>query len=112
VALVARPRDARDALDAAHALVRAGVTGVALAPHDPRGRFRGGAQRLAGARSLIQRFGDVDITLSATAFAQPNPAAAGRSSGAGGVGAGGRHALDLYAGNGVIAMHLAPRVEA
>jgi 23S rRNA (uracil1939-C5)-methyltransferase len=111
VALVARG-DARDALDAAHALVRAGVAGVALAPYDARGRFRGGAQRLAGARSLTQRFGDVAITLTATAFAQPNPAAAGalfRLLAAWAPPA--RHALDLYAGNGVIAMHLAPRSE-
>ena len=111
VALVATG-DARDALDAAHALVRAGVAGVALAPYDPRGRFRGGAQRLAGARSLTQRYGDAEITLSATAFAQPNPAAAGelfRSLASWAPPA--RHALDLYAGNGVIAMHLAPRSE-
>jgi 23S rRNA (uracil1939-C5)-methyltransferase len=111
VALVARG-EARDALDAAHALVRAGVGGVALAPYDARGRFRGGAQRLAGARSLHQRYGDAEITLSATAFAQPNPAAAGAlfrtlASWA----PPSRHALDLYAGNGVIAMHLAPRSE-
>jgi 23S rRNA (uracil1939-C5)-methyltransferase len=108
VALVAGG-DARDALDAAHALVRGGVTGVALAPYDPRGRFRGGAQRLAGARSLTQRYGDVEITLSATAFAQPNPAAAGalfRMLASWAPPA--LHALDLYAGNGVIAMHLAP----
>lgn len=111
VALIAAS-DARDALDAAHALVRSGVAGVALAPHDPRGRFRGGAQRLAGARSLTQRFGDAEITLSATAFAQPNPAAAGAlfrmlaSWAPPAV-----HALDLYAGNGVIAMHLAPSSE-
>jgi 23S rRNA (uracil1939-C5)-methyltransferase len=103
--------EARDALDAAHALVAAGVHGVALSPHDPRGRFRGGAQRLAGARTLRQRFGDVEITLNATAFAQPNAAAAGalfRDLVAWTPEAG--HALDLYAGNGVIGMHLAPRV--
>ncbi len=103
--------DARDALEAAHDLVRGGVHGVALSPHDPRGRFRGGAQRLAGARTVRQRFGDVEITLNATAFAQPNAAAAGglfrdlvdwTPEAA--------HALDLYAGNGVIGMHLAPRV--
>lgn len=108
VALISKG-EARDTLDAAHALVAAGVAGVALAPYDPRGRFRGGAQRLAGARSITQRYGDAEITLSATAFAQPNPAAAGALF---------RllaqwappalHALDLYAGNGVIAMHLAP----
>ncbi len=110
VSLVATS-EARDALDAAHALVAAGVHGVALSPYDPRGRFRGGAQRLAGARTLRQRFGEVEITLHATAFAQPNAAAAGalfRDLVAWTPEA--EHALDLYAGNGVIGMHLAPRV--
>ena len=111
VALVATTV-ARDALDAAHALVRAGVTGVALAPHDPRGRFRAGAERLAGARAIRQRYGDVSITLTATAFAQPNPAAASvlfRELADWAPPA--RHALDLYGGNGVIGMHLAVRCD-
>jgi 23S rRNA (uracil1939-C5)-methyltransferase len=104
--------EARDALDTAHELVRAGVAGVALAPFDPRGRFRGGSQRLAGARSLQQRYGDVELTLTATAFGQPNPSAAGalfRELAAWAPTA--RHALDLYGGNGVIGLHLAPRSE-
>jgi 23S rRNA (uracil1939-C5)-methyltransferase len=104
--------EARAALDAAHALVAAGVHGVALAPYDPRGRFRGGAQRLAGGRTLLQRYGDVEITLTATAFAQPNPAAASALFRTlAGWAPAARHALDLYAGNGVIGMHLAPHVE-
>ncbi|MFN2323665.1 MAG: class I SAM-dependent RNA methyltransferase [Trueperaceae bacterium] len=104
--------EARAALDAAHALVAAGVHGVGLAPYDARGRFRGGAQRLAGARTILQRYGDVELTLTATAFAQPNPVAAGvlfRQLAAWAPAA--RHALDLYAGSGVIGMHLAPRVD-
>ena len=104
--------EARDALDTAHELVRAGVAGVALAPYDPRGRFRGGTQRLAGARSLQQRYGDVEVTLNATAFGQPNSAAAGvlfRELAAWAPPA--RHALDLYGGNGVIGLHLAPQSE-
>jgi 23S rRNA (uracil1939-C5)-methyltransferase len=105
-------REPGDPLETAHALVRAGVAGVALAPYDPRGRFRGGSQRLAGARSLRQRYGDVELTLTATAFAQPNPEAAGalfRELAAWAPAA--RHALDLYGGNGVIGLHLAPRSE-
>lgn len=104
--------DPREALDAAHALVAAGVHGVGLAPYDARGRFRGGAQRLAGARTLQQRYGDVELTLTGTAFAQPNPAAAGelfRELATWAPSA--RHALDLYAGSGVIGMHLAPRAQ-
>ena len=103
-------QDARTLLDVAHALVDAGVAGVALAPYDPRGRFRGGAQRLAGARNLQQHYGDVRLTITASAFAQPNPAAAGalyRRLAA--VAPEARHALDLFAGNGAIAMHLAAR---
>ncbi len=110
VALIATT-PARALLDAAHDLVGAGVTGVALAPYDPRGRFRGGAERLAGARNLRQRYGDVVLTITATAFAQPNPEAAGalyRRLAA--VAPEARHALELFAGNGAIAMHLAPRV--
>jgi 23S rRNA (uracil1939-C5)-methyltransferase len=100
----------RDLLGVAHDLVRAGVHGVVGAPHDARGRFRGGAERLAGARSIAQRYGDVTLTLTATSFAQPNPGAAHalyRTIAAWAPSA--RHALDLFAGSGVIGMHLAPR---
>ena len=110
VALIATTQ-AKPLLDAAHSLVAAGVAGVALAPFDPRGRFRGGAERLAGVRNLRQRYGDVQLTITATAFAQPNPAAASlvyRRLAA--LAPAARHALDLFAGNGAIAMHLAPRV--
>lgn len=110
VALVAT-HSARDLLDGAHDLVTAGVAGVALAPFDPRGRFRGGAERLAGRRNLRQRYGDVTLTITATAFAQPNPGAATllyRRLAM--LAPTARHALDLFAGNGAIAMHLAPRV--
>ncbi len=99
---------ARNYLDAAHDLVRRGVAGVSYAPFDPRGRFRSGAERLAGARSILQRYGAFDLGVSATSFAQPNPAAAGglydelsRWAGEG------ESALDLYAGSGVIGLHLA-----
>lgn len=111
VALVATT-PARDLLDAAHAVVASGVAGVSRAPFDERGRFRGGAERLAGARSLRQRYGDVELTITASAFAQPNPAAAGllyRRLAE--LAPSARHALDLFAGNGAIAMHLAPRAE-
>jgi 23S rRNA (uracil1939-C5)-methyltransferase len=109
VALIATT-PARQLLDAAHALVGEGIAGVSLAPFDPRGRFRGGAERLAGARSLRQRYGEVVLTITATAFAQPNPAAAGdlyrRAADSSPVA---RHALDLFAGNGALAMHVAAR---
>lgn len=101
---------AKNYLDFAHALCKGGVAGVSYAKYDPRGRFRSGAERLAGVRQIVQRYGEVKVSMSATSFAQPNPGAASqlykdltRLAG------GGEHALDLYAGSGVIGMHLAPR---
>ena len=99
---------ARNYLELAHALLREGLVGVSYAPYDARGRFRGGFTRLAGERSIQQRYGDYTLSVTATSFAQPNPAAATRlyrelSAWAGE----GKRALDLYAGSGIIGMHLA-----
>ncbi len=103
---------AKNYLDFAHKLVGAGVTGVGYASFDPRGRFRSGSERLAGARSLTQFYGAFELSVAATSFAQPNPAAAGRlyAELARWAGAG-RSALDLYAGSGVIGLHLAGSFE-
>lgn len=99
-------------LEPAHALVRAGVAGVARAPRDARGRFRSGKERLAGARELRERYGRVEASVSATAFAQPNPAAAGALFEAlAALAPGGARAVELYAGSGVGAMHLAARYD-
>ena len=83
------------------------------APYDPRGRFRRGAERLAGRRTVLQRYGELELTVNATSFAQPNPAAATELyralvewAGSGG------HAWELFAGGGAIAMHLASGFEA
>ena len=103
---------ARNYLDAAHDLVRRGVAGVSYARFDPRGRFRSGAERLAGTRSVTQCYGAFELSVTATSFAQPNPAAAAglyeelsRWAGEG------KSALDLYAGGGVIGLHLAKSFE-
>ncbi len=99
---------ARNYLDAAHALLTDGVVGVSYAQYDPRGRFRRGSERLAGTRSVKQRYGDFELTVTATSFAQPNPAAASRLYAELTRWAGtGKRALDLYAGSGVIGLHLA-----
>ena len=94
----------------AHDLLKrdVGVVGVGYAPYDPRGRFRSGSERLAGERALLQRYGDFAVSVSATSFAQPNPAAASLlyaelKDWAGS----GETALDLYAGTGIIGLHLA-----
>lgn len=99
---------ARNYLDFAHALVAEGVAGVSYAQHDARGRFRSGSERLAGARSLRQCYGAFELSVTATSFAQPNPAAASRLYAELTRWAkGGDAALDLYAGSGVIGLHLA-----
>ena len=101
---------AKNYLSFAHDLLRKdiGVVGVSYAPFDPRGRFRSGSERLSGARTLLQRYGDFKVSVSASSFAQPNPGAAGllyrelqRWAGTG------ETALDLYAGGGIIGLHLA-----
>ena len=103
---------ARNYLDFAHGLLGRGVTGVAYAQFDARGRFRAGSERLAGARTLTQCYGPFELQVSATSFAQPNPAAATRLYAELARWAGsGRSALDLYAGSGVIAFHLAAQFE-
>lgn len=98
---------ARNYLNAAHDLVREGVKGVSYAQYDPRGRFRGGFERLAGERTIRQQYGHFEISISATSFAQPNPQAASmlyltleQWAGEGDT------AVDLYAGSGIIGMHL------
>lgn len=100
----------RDLLDLAHRLVANGLTGVALAPWDERGRFRAGKSRLAGTREIRQRYGRYEFSVSATAFAQPNPAAAGvLAEAVTEMVPGGAAACELFAGGGLIALHLAGR---
>lgn len=104
--------EAKAALDLGHRLVEAGLAGAAWAEADPRGRFRRGSERLAGKRTVLQRFGDLTLSVSATSFAQPNPAGAARlyaelAEWAGG----GGEALELYAGGGAISFHLASRFQ-
>lgn len=108
---------ARNYLDFAHKLLGeaeggAHIVGVAYAAFDPRGRFRSGTERLAGGRTILQRYGPFELSVSATGFSQPNPAAASRLYAELTRWAGeGRVALDLYAGSGVIGMHLAGAFE-
>lgn len=103
---------ARKLLPLAHALVNAGLAGVASAPYDPRGRFRQGVERLAGRRTILQRLGDLELTVNASSFAQPNAEAAGALYRTLVEWAGrGRHAWELFAGGGAIALHLAGSFE-
>lgn len=113
LAALVTSRPERTLLGVANALVREGLTGVSHAPYDPRGRFRRGSSRLAGARSIRQRYGDARLSVTAASFAQPNPAAAGALYREAMTWlAGGAHAWDLYAGGGAVAFHLAQRFDA
>ena len=103
---------ARNLLDFAHRLLDAGVTGVSYARHDPRGRFRKGSERLTGTQTIRQSYGEFDITVNATSFAQPSPAAASKLYKAlVDLAPAGEHALDLYAGSGIIGLHLLEKFE-
>lgn len=107
---------ARNYLAFAHQLLEnTSVVGVSYAPYDSRGRFRRGSEKLAGKRSILQDYGNFRISTSSSSFAQPNPSAASLlylqlqqwlqklpvlDS-----------ALDLYAGSGIIAMHLSQQIK-
>ena len=111
LALVARA-SAGNYLDYAHELLDIGVAGVSYARYDRRGRFRKGSERLAGKRNILQRYGDFTITVNPRSFAQPNPPAAGRMfKDIGKLLPGGKNMLELYAGSGIISMHLANSYE-
>ena len=96
----------------AQALVQEGIAGVIWAEASPKGRFRGGVQHLAGETGLLEDFGGILSTVNVQSFAQVNPKAAGLmfQEAARVVGNGGR-ALELYAGSGVLSLHLAHQLE-
>ena len=98
---------AKNLLPFAHDLLRAGVKGVSYAPFDRRGRFRQGSEKLAGEKTILQAYGDFTVSVSATNFAQPNPSAASQLYKAlVELVPKGKLALDLYAGSGIVGMHL------
>ncbi|ALW90082.1 MULTISPECIES: class I SAM-dependent RNA methyltransferase [Deinococcus] len=94
-------------LRASDHLMEAGVVGVSLA--QPAGRrFSAGVRLIAGEGEITEQFGEVQVRVSATGFAQVNPEAAGlayrRATQLAGEG---EHAVDLYGGAGAIGRHLA-----
>jgi tRNA/tmRNA/rRNA uracil-C5-methylase (TrmA/RlmC/RlmD family) len=93
----------------AQALVQEGLAGVVWAEVSPKGRFRGRIQHLAGETDLLEDFGGVLSSINVQSFAQVNPKAAGMLfQEAARLVAPGRKAVELYAGSGVLSLHLAP----
>ncbi len=94
----------------AKALVREGFAGVVWAEPSPRGRFRGRVRPLQGETTLLEAFGPLVATVSVESFSQVNPLAAGfLLEEAQGLVSGGKRALELYAGSGLLSLLLAPR---
>nr|WP_277621208.1 methyltransferase domain-containing protein [Thermus arciformis] len=96
----------------AKALVREGFAGVVWAEPSPKGRFRGRVTPLAGERTLLEAFGPLTATVSVESFAQVNPPAMGLLlKEARGLVLGGKRALELYAGSGLLSLLLSPRYQ-
>ncbi len=82
--------------------------GVVWSEVDARGRFRGRTTVLHGTDRLLEDYGIV-ATVTVQSFAQVNPAAAARLYREASIISGvAPRALDLYAGGGVLGLHLAP----
>jgi len=96
---------------AAHHLAGVGAAGVSLAPPD-KVRFGKGAKLLWGEKTVLEKFGALELSVSATGFAQVNPLAASELYLKALELAGkGQHALDLYGGAGSIGLNLASQFE-
>ncbi len=107
VATIIAAGEPRQFLRASDHLIDAGVLGVSLA--QPAGkRFSAGVRLVAGENEIRERFGNVEVSVSASGFAQVNPEAAGLAYlRAAALAGNGEHAVDLYGGSGAIGRHLA-----
>lgn len=110
VGLIAEPRG--QVARIAQQLMTDGVAGVSWGEVRKRARFHGATRHIAGERGLLEDFGGLLTTVTVRSFAQVNPRAAGllyREAAA--IAGTGARAIDLYAGSGVLAMHLASGYE-
>jgi tRNA (uracil-5-)-methyltransferase/23S rRNA (uracil1939-C5)-methyltransferase len=90
-----------------------GVNGVSFAFASLEGRFYSGVHHLWGKKLLLERYGDITLSVNAHGFAQVNPLAAGELYRHAATLAGtGADALDLYGGSGGLAFHLKPHFAA
>ena len=110
ICLLARA-SAKNYLNLAHNILKAGVMGVSYSHFSSRRHFLHKPQRLAGIRNIKQHFGKFLVTINSLSFSQPNPKAASSlfkelSNWVKNFDLGGEFALDLYAGSGIIAFHL------
>jgi 23S rRNA (uracil1939-C5)-methyltransferase len=102
----------RDYYNARKHLEELGVSGVSFAFATLEGRFRAGVQPLFGLETILETYGDYQLSVSASSFAQVNPLAAGALYKAAVklIGTGGS-CVDLYGGGGGLAFHLAQGYE-
>ncbi len=108
VATLIGPGEPRSYLKAADELLDCGVVGVSLAAPAAR-RFSAGVQLVAGESEIMEEYGEVQVSVSASGFAQINPEAAGLAYvSAARLAGNGPMAVDLYGGSGAIGRHLAP----
>ena len=98
----------RDYFAARKHLEELGVAGVSFAFATLEGRFRAGVTPLFGKENILETYGDYDLSVSASSFAQVNPLAAGElyRAAVGLIGTGDA-CVDLYGGSGGLAFHLA-----
>lgn len=98
--------------DVAQGLVEAGIAGVVWGAFDTHGRFRGPSRHMAGAPALSEDYGGIEASIDVTSFAQINPlAATALYQEAVGLVSPGKRLLELYAGGGILSLHLASRFE-
>jgi 23S rRNA (uracil1939-C5)-methyltransferase len=108
VAALIAPGEPRAHLKAADELMDCGVVGVSLAVPAAR-RFSAGVQLVAGESEIMEQYGEVQVSVSATGFAQINPEAAGLAYiSAARLAGNGPMSIDLYGGSGAIGRHMAP----
>lgn len=92
----------------AQGLVQEGMAGVIWGEASERGRFRGQTRVLAGEERLLENYGSILASVAVDSFAQVNPVAATLLFAEAAELAGeGHRAIELYAGSGILGLHLA-----